>query len=770
MKGFLYKLGKQTAVTATLLLLVFAPFQTLIAQAEAPQTDIGDTTRIAPAAGVTVSNTNTSNNTTIPASNAGSYQNQKPSTDILASCKAFDPGQCISSLVYVFTIGIGSAFAYVAAYFFDITIQLSLNGASYGLDFISTSWTTARDLGNMAFLFILLYIAFTIILKADTGNTMSLLAGVIIVALIVNFSFFFTRVVIDAGNILAIQFYNAIPAPPISQTIQGAPVSGQIANATQSVGSYLGGPSGTKDLTASIMNMLQVQNLLNNNSFASTNSSGTFNFIATIFIYITAAIVLWILTVAFITNGVKFLFRTVVLWFLIIVSPFAFVAAAVQGLDKGYFKQWREMLLTHAFYPVAFMFIFLILNNFAITVSGGNTNLVSGVFSTLASGAAASNSWGAIGASLVSIAIRLGLVIAVLFVGMKASDNISVAGSKYAEKAGSWFGGGLLKSYNVAYKRVGPGAAVGVLDRSLQKGVLAKVGNTALGYELRRYVTKPLAKTTIPGSHGESYVEMKERQEKEGKERLGNVGGRMAYVQNRTNARELGKIDEKWGANEARLKVLDTAAAAGPLSASETAERDRLHTIQARRDQLKDSVSKMSGAQIAELKTKDIQLIIKHVSQEQVKAIKESLKVSDSDKRKLEKEWHEEAAKGPLGESRAAIKKLSDIHDELAAIGYNLAQVPELTKYAKPPIGTPVTINIAAAKAMTKELKAQHEKEEDRRDDRRLTDAERQEARKAVRELKKAVEKAEALEKNVVDVPNNVGNSGAKGEFTNTRT
>jgi hypothetical protein len=503
MKSLFNKLVTQTAMTVVMLLMVFAPFASLTAEAQtksvfdtgsAPVTNTGQTTQtgignasdqstfsqssnaniIQQSATAPISNTNTnfpaSTQTTglnsITAANgniagtppttsnnsgtgAGSTQ---PSTDILANCKNLIISGCIASMVYVFTVGIGSAFAYIAAYFFDITIQLSLNGASYGLDFVSTSWTTARDLANMAFLFILIYIAFTIILRADTSGTMSLLAGVIIVALLVNFSFFFSRVIIDAGNILTIQFYNAIPAPPISQTIQGAPVSGTVANGVSTVAGYAfsGDPTKTKDLTASIMNMIQVQNLLNNQSFAaanggssSGNSSFTFNLVSTIFIFIAAAIVLWLLTVAFITNGVKFLVRVVVLWFLIIVSPFAFVAAAVQGTSKGYFLQWRTLLITHAFYPVAFMFIFLILNNFAITLSGSNTNLVSGVFST----GAGLNTWSAIGASLVSVAIRVGLVIAVLFVGMRASDRISVYGATAAGKAGNWFGGKFIGAY-----------------------------------------------------------------------------------------------------------------------------------------------------------------------------------------------------------------------------------------------------------------------------------------------------------------------------------
>ncbi len=100
--------------------------------------------------------------------------------------------------------------------------------------------------------------------------------------------------------------------------------------------------------------------------------------------------------------------------------------------------------------------------------------------------------------------------------GLEASNRISVAGSKYADQAGSWVGKGLLKSYNVGYKRIGPGAFFGGADRALKTGEvsakvfgqqlfkfnskkLAQFGNSTIGYEVRRYGTKPMADTAIPG-------------------------------------------------------------------------------------------------------------------------------------------------------------------------------------------------------------------------------------------------------------------------------
>ena len=69
-------------------------------------------------------------------------------------------------------------------------------------------WRTFRDLANIVFLFILLYAAINIIIGGST-DTKRIISRTIIVAILVNFSFFLTGLVIDIGNIVALVFYNA---------------------------------------------------------------------------------------------------------------------------------------------------------------------------------------------------------------------------------------------------------------------------------------------------------------------------------------------------------------------------------------------------------------------------------------------------------------------------------------------------------------------------------------------------------------------------------
>ena len=173
---------------------------------------------------------------------------------------------CLSGLVYAFTVFPMSMFAYITSFVFDVGVQVTLNSITYSQDFVTVGWTAVRDLANMAFIFMLVYLAIIIVLEADTSNTMRMLASIIIVALLINFSFFISRIVIDGGNLLAVQFYNAINVQTLATTAQQTAPT--IAASTANSALTATGLANTKDLTYNIMQLIGVQNLLGSGSFA----------------------------------------------------------------------------------------------------------------------------------------------------------------------------------------------------------------------------------------------------------------------------------------------------------------------------------------------------------------------------------------------------------------------------------------------------------------------------------------------------------------------
>ncbi|HVY73078.1 MAG TPA: hypothetical protein VG984_03470 [Candidatus Paceibacterota bacterium] len=333
----------------------------------------------------------------------------------------------------MFAVWIPSQFAYVAGYLFNFGVQLGLNSASYALNFLSQGWAIVRDIANLAFIFILIYIAYTVIIGAETAGTMRALAAVIAMALLINFSFFLTRVVIDAGNLLAVQFYNAIP---VSGPLVPSPIGGTVQPAV-------------KDLTASIMDLTKVQTIMSDKSFQAftQRSSGVGTFLTNLgvqtLVYISVGILITLLGFVFLLAGVKFLIRIVILWLAIIASPLAFAAHALPGNKtvNGYFRLWLTQLVQSAFYPAVFLFLFYIVTLFTTAMAGVN-GLLPSVFQDSAITAAAAGGTGtaplALATIIAGVAIRVGLVIVLVFYTMKFSDKFSSESSDAAQSVVSW--------------------------------------------------------------------------------------------------------------------------------------------------------------------------------------------------------------------------------------------------------------------------------------------------------------------------------------------
>src|SRR3989344_1781163 len=128
-----------------------------------------------------------------------------------------EAGNSISKLVAIGLIQVGGWLLWLACLLFNESVKFSIinfssqvTGAS---GFINEAWGVIRDLVNMSFIFILLWTAFKMILNLgpNVGKT---IMNVIIVALLVNFSLAITKVIIDASNIVTLQFYNQITAVP----------------------------------------------------------------------------------------------------------------------------------------------------------------------------------------------------------------------------------------------------------------------------------------------------------------------------------------------------------------------------------------------------------------------------------------------------------------------------------------------------------------------------------------------------------------------------
>ncbi len=296
---------------------------------------------------------------------------------------------CLTRVVQFFFITLPSLLTTISARMFDFLAGLTLSSEMYKFDFIGNIWVIVRDFSNIAFILVLLYAAFQMILGLGHSETKKLIAGVVVMALMVNFSLFFTRVVVDSGNILGLIFYNRIivdgaPEDPIADPgatkVQEKSISRAIANRFDitkvlNAGSFKTETtaSGTGTLGAAGAGCAAGAFLLGVGCVGGAVVGGLFgylflgsetltneSYLSIMGIMVAYGLILYMLAYSFLVAAFSFLARMLTLIMLMVVSPFAFVSYAVPGLKKigkvG-FDSWLSSLLSASFMGAVFMFI-----------------------------------------------------------------------------------------------------------------------------------------------------------------------------------------------------------------------------------------------------------------------------------------------------------------------------------------------------------------------------------------------------------------------------
>lgn len=233
----------------------------------------------------------------------------------------------ISYFIYILASGILA----ISGYLFDAVLSLSIDSTFISKPFVDSTWTIVRDFSNMLFIFILIYTGVLTILGEK--NWAKTIKNVIIIALLINFSLFFTKVIIDAGNTLAVGVYSAI----------GVEKTDKI---------HTSGAVVERDLSAAIVSNFGPQTILGN-----VGKIESAYLVFAVFLIGTAVNLLaaW----AFFRVALLFIGRIIGFWFLMIISPFAFISIA---LPKGnIFNKWLNTLLELSFVAPVFLFMLYII-------------------------------------------------------------------------------------------------------------------------------------------------------------------------------------------------------------------------------------------------------------------------------------------------------------------------------------------------------------------------------------------------------------------------
>ncbi len=213
-------------------------------------------------------------------------------------------------------------------------------------DAIVFGWTTIRDLINLTFVFGLIYIGFMTIMKADTRQLKHAIPKIIMYAILINFSLYFAKVIIDLSNISAVEIYNTM-------ALKANLGAGGVEGVDKGISGYFMDKLG-------LLHLFKSDTLLNQVN----GTSGIAQNIGTQFGFGFAMIVSLLILIAafvFFAGAILIAIRFIVLVLLLILSPVAFASGFIPGIHtEEWSKKWWSTMMSNAiFAPVYMLLLYL---------------------------------------------------------------------------------------------------------------------------------------------------------------------------------------------------------------------------------------------------------------------------------------------------------------------------------------------------------------------------------------------------------------------------
>ena len=188
------------------------------------------------------------------------------------------------------------------------------------MDMVKMGWTITRDIVNMFFILGLVVIAFATILRIETYGIKTLLPKLIIIALLINFSYLVCGLIIDATQIAATYFVNQIE---------------------------------TEDIAIAVLSRLKVIDAIRGVEGMRVAITDYDPDMVVILTTAFSAIVVFLAGFVMLVGAILLFIRVGALWALIILAPFAWFFSIFPGKLKSYSGQWWDKFLMYAFFAIA---------------------------------------------------------------------------------------------------------------------------------------------------------------------------------------------------------------------------------------------------------------------------------------------------------------------------------------------------------------------------------------------------------------------------------
>jgi len=321
-----------------------------------------------------------------------------------------------------------------------------------GIPIIVEAWKIIRDFVNVSFIFVLLTIAISTILGIERYGIKALFAQLIIIALLVNFSLVLVRVVLDTSNLVTNFF------------IKGSGVDG-FAMSQKLVGS---------------LGIQKVWSAAWDYDVGAGGVASTFliSMIMGIVVLLATLIVIWLAAGLLVV-------RIIVLAFVAIFAPAAFLCRVIPGAEK-YWQKWWTTLINWALFTPAFAFFLYLAMRTADTFSQ-----IQNLDTTGLNYQAAVSSFFSLGNNLIQYILVLGFTLG----GLLMAKEFGVQGGA---KVYGWAQAGLKKASG--YTDLKKWASKTTKDqwRDFKNRAAPKIGDLAKRFPKWAYAT-PLAPALLAG-------------------------------------------------------------------------------------------------------------------------------------------------------------------------------------------------------------------------------------------------------------------------------
>lgn len=253
-----------------------------------------------------------------------------------------------AAIVSNWILSLAAFVLWTCALLFDYTLTVTLNFKDLitSLGVIEVGWKIFRDISNIFFIFLLLTAAIGTIIGSGKFNAKSMIPSILIAATLINFSLFFTKVIVDASNIMALQFYSHMGG----KTSEGiSPLNSDNAKATGIAAIFLD--------SMNIKSLYTISTSGTNSGATTAAGAGPSLTAANIALVGIGGTILFLVT-SFVMLAAIFLFivRTLTIIVLMTTAPLAFMAYAIpSGPLKDLNSKWWKSLWSQALFAPAYM-------------------------------------------------------------------------------------------------------------------------------------------------------------------------------------------------------------------------------------------------------------------------------------------------------------------------------------------------------------------------------------------------------------------------------